>query len=411
VPAAQNAQEVYQVPASVTIAQAILESGWGTSTLASNDNNFFGIKCTDANSPGSIAVACHAYPTTECTPDCHTENAYFRVYRSKDDSFADHGNLLRNSGIYDSAFAHIEDPNGFVTEIANDGYATDPNYAKSVVSLMQSYNLYAYDIPYIGVSSVQTGSMYRVFARGSDDQLWQAWFDSSWHWQPVGGLITSGPSASYGSDGVLRVFARGQDGALWQAWWDGSSWQWQSLGGLIVGAPSATTTFDGVLRVFARGNDGQLWQDYWDGSSWHWQAIGGLIASGPGAFTSADGTLRVFARGNDGALWQAWWDGSSWQWQSIGGLITSAPSVMYAFSDPTLRVFARGNDGALWQAWWDGSSWQWQSLGGAISGGPGAITGSDQVLHVFARGNDGQLWQDYWDGSTWHWQPDGGALR
>src|SRR5205814_10481975 len=61
---AREGRAEFDVPASVTVAQAILESGWGGSQLTANDHNFFGIKCFGW--PGSIAVDCHAYRTTEC---------------------------------------------------------------------------------------------------------------------------------------------------------------------------------------------------------------------------------------------------------------------------------------------------------------------------------------------------------
>jgi hypothetical protein len=146
-PMAQHDQAVHAVPASVSIAQAILESNWGNSTLAQNDKNYFGIKCATATNPGSgsTAIGCHAYPTTECTPTCHTVTAYFRVYAAIGDSFVDHGAFLRVNSRYANAFNDTNNPDQFVRDIAADGYATDPNYASSVISLMQTYNLYQYN--------------------------------------------------------------------------------------------------------------------------------------------------------------------------------------------------------------------------------------------------------------------------
>src|SRR5688572_5411914 len=62
---AQASQREFGVPASVTLAQAILESGWGKSNLSYNDRNYFGMKCF--GSTGGIAISCRTYQTTECT--------------------------------------------------------------------------------------------------------------------------------------------------------------------------------------------------------------------------------------------------------------------------------------------------------------------------------------------------------
>lgn len=144
VPAAQQSESDYGVPASVTIAQAVLESGWGQSGLATRSSNYFGIKC-GSSGPGPFATGCRDYPTQECTPACHTVTASFRVYTSLQDSVRDHGHLLRDSPRYANAFDHTDDPDQFITDIWTDGYATDPDYPKQVIALMRAYDLYQYD--------------------------------------------------------------------------------------------------------------------------------------------------------------------------------------------------------------------------------------------------------------------------
>jgi uncharacterized protein YraI len=142
---AQQGQREFGVPASVTIAQAILESGWGRSTLTVNDRNFFGIKCF-SGSPGPIANGCHAYATWECQPTCVPTTASFRTYASATDSFRDHGLFLTTNSRYHPAFAYTRDANQFLYQIWKAGYATGPTYVTNVTALMVQYNLYRYDL-------------------------------------------------------------------------------------------------------------------------------------------------------------------------------------------------------------------------------------------------------------------------
>ena len=145
VPLAQQGQREFRVPASVTIAQAILESGWGKSRLTANDRNFFGIKCF---TQGPIANGCHTYPTSECDPLglCTPTVASFRTYASAADSFRDHGKLLATSR-YQAAFSYTNNPNQFIVEVRNAGYATSPTYSQGVQNVMVTNNLYRYDLP------------------------------------------------------------------------------------------------------------------------------------------------------------------------------------------------------------------------------------------------------------------------
>jgi flagellum-specific peptidoglycan hydrolase FlgJ len=146
VPGAQLGWRQYGVPPSVTIAQAILESGWGRSDLASADRNYFGIKCFDG-AYGTLAHGCHAYPTNECTKagHCFATTASFRVYSTMANSFRDHGNFLRVNGRYKPAFAYTRDANRFIWRVWKAGYATDPNYYTKITGIMASNRLYQYD--------------------------------------------------------------------------------------------------------------------------------------------------------------------------------------------------------------------------------------------------------------------------
>jgi flagellum-specific peptidoglycan hydrolase FlgJ len=137
-PLAQAAQARTKVPASVTIAQAILETGWGKHTIA-DANNLFGIKGTGP--AGSITV-----PTHEVVNGAETTvDAAFRKYHNIGESVEDHADFFVVNKRYAHALEVASDANSFAQEIQRAGYATDPDYAAKLISLMQGHNLYQYD--------------------------------------------------------------------------------------------------------------------------------------------------------------------------------------------------------------------------------------------------------------------------
>ncbi|MEV6846247.1 sporangiospore maturation cell wall hydrolase GsmA [Actinoplanes sp. NPDC051411] len=147
VPGAQAGWREYGVPPSTTIAQAILESGWGRSSLSMTDRNYFGIKC-QGTGYGKLATGCHVYNTTECgstAASCFATSASFRTYATMANSFRDHGNFLKVNSRYKPAFVYTRDANKFIWTVWKAGYATDPNYFTKVTGLMATYNLYQYD--------------------------------------------------------------------------------------------------------------------------------------------------------------------------------------------------------------------------------------------------------------------------
>lgn len=139
---ARETQRMYGVPASVTIAQAILESGWGGSELATRANNYFGIKCAAVASPHQIG--CIDKATWEhLNGNDVTVTASFRRYASMRDSFLDRG-LFLTKPRYAAAFKAAT-PDEFAHEIWRAGYATDPQYPAKLVRLMDQYELRQYD--------------------------------------------------------------------------------------------------------------------------------------------------------------------------------------------------------------------------------------------------------------------------
>ena len=132
------AQSRYGVPAAVTIAQAIDESGWGQSALAIRDNNLFGIK--GAGPAGSDMLPTQEYENGQWV----TRNAAFRVYHNVAESIADHGELLATGPSYQHAMADRNLPDAFATDLTGI-YATDPQYGSNLIAIMRLYNLYRYD--------------------------------------------------------------------------------------------------------------------------------------------------------------------------------------------------------------------------------------------------------------------------
>jgi hypothetical protein len=142
-PGAIAAQQRYGVPAAVTIAQAIDESGWGQSELATADHNLFGIK-------GAGPAGTDMRPTREYENGAWVSlDAPFRVYRNIAESIDDHGRLLATGAAYQHAMASRHLPDAFATALTGV-YATDPDYGASLIALMRLYHLYRYDSPAAG---------------------------------------------------------------------------------------------------------------------------------------------------------------------------------------------------------------------------------------------------------------------
>ena len=137
-PGAIAAQQRYGIPAAVTIAQAIDESGWGQSVLATADHNLFGIK-------GAGPAGSDMLPTREHENGAWvTRTAPFRVYRNTAESIEDHSRLLATGAAYQHAMASRHLPDAFANALTGV-YATDPDYGSNLIALMRLYNLYRYD--------------------------------------------------------------------------------------------------------------------------------------------------------------------------------------------------------------------------------------------------------------------------
>lgn len=123
---------------SVTAAQAAIESGWGSSYLTTAANNLFGIK-------GSYHGQSITLPTQEWVNGHYvTINAAFRKYPSWAASIEDHGDFLTSNSRYNNLLG-VKDYRQVANLLQQDGYATDPNYASTIISIVQQYGLQAWD--------------------------------------------------------------------------------------------------------------------------------------------------------------------------------------------------------------------------------------------------------------------------
>jgi len=123
----------HKVPASITLAQGLFESGNGNSPLALNANNHFGIKC-------------HEWKGETYHHDDDAPQECFRKYASVQDSYADHAQFLKTRKRYAKCFElDITDYKGWARELKAAGYATLPTYPERIIGLIERYKLYRYD--------------------------------------------------------------------------------------------------------------------------------------------------------------------------------------------------------------------------------------------------------------------------
>lgn len=128
-----NEMQLFGIPASITLAQGILESGSGRGRLATQANNHFGIKCHDWTGPRIFH-------------DDDTEQECFRKYDNPNQSYRDHSLFLANRRRYENLFRYnSNDYKSWAKGLKKAGYATDPKYAHKLIALIERYELYRYD--------------------------------------------------------------------------------------------------------------------------------------------------------------------------------------------------------------------------------------------------------------------------
>ncbi|TFF40251.1 glucosaminidase domain-containing protein [Mucilaginibacter psychrotolerans] len=133
----------YGIPASITLAQGLFESGAGNSDLAVAANNHFGIKC------GSTWTGPSYYKDDDQTNDC------FRVYDNPEDSYRDHSEFLKKKNYAKLFELDKDDYTGWAYGLKKAGYATNPKYPQLLINLIVKYNLDQYDRPEGGVAKIK----------------------------------------------------------------------------------------------------------------------------------------------------------------------------------------------------------------------------------------------------------------
>ena len=123
----------YNVPASITMAQGIVETGAGRSSLAKDFNNHFGIKCHRSWSGK------RTYKTDDAPNEC------FRSYDKWEDSYEDHSIFLKNKRYLSLSALRSDDYRGWAKGLQMAGYATDKGYANRLIQMIETYELYALD--------------------------------------------------------------------------------------------------------------------------------------------------------------------------------------------------------------------------------------------------------------------------
>ncbi|PXW22369.1 flagellar assembly peptidoglycan hydrolase FlgJ [Paraburkholderia caballeronis] len=135
--AAQQASASTGIPARFIVGQAALESGWGKREIrhadGSTSHNVFGIKATRGWTGKTVTATTTEYVNGQA----HRVQAKFRAYDSYDDAMADYASMLKNNPRYASVITGSRSAEGFAQGMQRAGYATDPHYAKKLMSIMQ----------------------------------------------------------------------------------------------------------------------------------------------------------------------------------------------------------------------------------------------------------------------------------
>lgn len=167
-PIAKNEMQLYGIPASITLAQGILESGSGQGKLTRKSNNHFGIKCNGWK-------GAKVYHDDDRAQEC------FRKYKEAKYSFRDHSLFLSGRGRYAFLFdLRKDDYKGWARGLKKAGYATDPRYPRKLIKLIERYDLDRFDEQVLENSdgkgrknqTVQVNSSRGKYTVKDGDTLW-----------------------------------------------------------------------------------------------------------------------------------------------------------------------------------------------------------------------------------------------
>lgn len=162
-----NEMQRVQIPASIKMAQAILESNSGRSTLARQSNNHFGIKC------GSKWDGPEVYREDDDYENGLLIRSCFRAFSDPSESFYEHSDFLANpySKRYRFLFElDIYDYKSWARGLKKAGYATDPKYPQKLINVIEKYRLYELDLGIISVEELAQREQTRENTREEEDQ-------------------------------------------------------------------------------------------------------------------------------------------------------------------------------------------------------------------------------------------------
>ena len=298
---------IHRIPASITLAQGLLESGSGKSELSARSNNHFGIKCHKDWEGG------RTYHDDDAKGEC------FRVYADARDSFEDHSLFLKRKR-YESLFElKIDDYKGWARGLKRCGYATSPTYAKALIELIERHGLDDYDEE--GIALLKTGTIPDRIGDRDATALSE-------------GHPGDGASSGHGSSGVRvgsgRLSGITENDVSWVEIRAGETlgqvaeqmelalWQLRKYNDL--GEVSKTTRFDSARRLFTqpkrrRGNqhwhvvkDGETLRSISDMEAVKLKVLVKRTGKGPDVALKAGNIVPLrFATDDGGKLpWYAW---------------------------------------------------------------------------------------------------------
>jgi flagellum-specific peptidoglycan hydrolase FlgJ/LysM repeat protein len=153
-PVAKNNMRTHRIPASIIMAQGILESGIGRGRLAKEANNHFGIKCHKEWTGDAI------YHDDDQSGEC------FRKYRDASESYRDHALFLSSRSRYNFLFElEKDDYKGWANGLKNAGYATDPKYPEKLIGLIERYELFLLDAEVLGKTKIVTNEIVNPISK------------------------------------------------------------------------------------------------------------------------------------------------------------------------------------------------------------------------------------------------------